>query len=216
MSIEKFKKEVSYIILSITVGMIVTVMVNTIKVYSNDKAQSISNEVLRFHVLANSNSEEDQKLKILVKDKTIEKFKDVISAFKSKEESVKGFEEKLKEIENYAQKVINDEGYSYKIVAEVGKSFFPTKTYGDVTLPKGEYLGLRLIIGNGTGENWWCVMFPPLCYVDEAIEGSRKGIIDDTDLEKILGTENYKIIVEDTLEYRFKFKIVEMFQNIKL
>ncbi len=203
-------KERQYIILSILIGIIITIAVE-LEVYGREMVKEISEEVIRFHVLANSNAEEDQILKLKVKDKVLEKFRGDIEGFKNREDGLEKFNRKTEEIEKYVRTIIEDEGYEYEVKVYVGKSYFPTKIYGDVTLPKGEYTSLKIEIGESVGENWWCIMFPPLCYVDETVD--REEIIKNEELRKIIGDDNYKIITKDSISYVMKFKIIEMFQR---
>ena len=114
-----------------------------------------------------------------------------------------------------AEKVIKENGYNYTVNVQVGKADFPTKYYGDITLPAGTYDALKVQIGEAKGQNWWCVMFPPLCFVDVST-----GIVPDNskqELKQSLDNEEYDLISKtDNNEISFKFKIVELFQNWRL
>ena len=114
-----------------------------------------------------------------------------------------------------AKKVINDNGYDYNVNISIGNFAFPTKNYGDISLPAGYYDALKVEIGNASGQNWWCVMFPPLCFVDIST-----GIVPEDSKETIkdsLHTEEYNLINNaQTADVKFKFKLLEFFQNIKL
>lgn len=128
----------------------------------------IKNEIIRFHVIANSDSLEDQNLKLKVKNKIIEYLYAYLKSSKSIEESRKILTDKMNEVRVISENVIKDNNYNYDIKLELSKENFPDKTYGNILLPQGEYEAFRIIIGNGQGKNWWCVMFPPLCFVDES------------------------------------------------
>ncbi|MBQ9298192.1 MAG: stage II sporulation protein R [Clostridia bacterium] len=177
--------------------------------YVSAVSSNISNNLFRLHVIANSNSDADQNLKYIVRDKVLEY---VNSYYKSttKEELVNNLN--LDAIRKIAQETIYDNGYSYNVSVELGNFKFPTKTYGDISLPAGFYDALRIKIGNAEGKNWWCVMFPPLCFVDVS-----SGIVPDSSkeiLQKNLDSEEFELISESSSEVKFKFKIVELLQNI--
>lgn len=122
--------------------------------------------LLRFHVLANSDLPEDQELKRQVRDKVVQAMIKKYPEAKSLEEAEFIVSKHLDEIEAMAQQVVTDQGSDYKVKAEIGTFSFPTKSYGKFALPAGDYRALRIVIGEGKGSNWWCVLFPPLCFVD--------------------------------------------------
>ena len=176
-----------------------------INTFSNDYKENL----IRFHVLANSDSEEDQALKLKVRDK-------VISYLKPKLEDSESISQSEKIILNICKETIKQNGYNYDVSINLGYSKFPTKQYSSVVLPAGEYKSLKIIIGKGQGKNWWCVMFPPLCFVDE-----QNNVIDketDEKLKKVLTKDEYELIVEKDKKninnLQIKFKIVEVFQKI--
>ena len=110
--------------------------------------------------------------------------------------------------------MIFNNGFNYDVNIEIGNFSFPTKTYGDISLPAGFYDALRVEIGNASGQNWWCVMFPSLCFVDIS-----EGIVPEESKENLqnnLQQENYNLISSDNIEYRLKFKLVELFENAKI
>jgi len=182
--------------------------------YSNAVSKNISDSVFRLHVIANSNSEEDQNLKYAVRDELIKYMNSICENISSKEEAIKIAKEKKEEFYNIAKKVINDNGSDYKINIEIGNFSFPTKNYGDVSLPAGFYDALKVEIGSSSGQNWWCVMFPSLCFVDIS-----EGIVPEESKENLkdnLSQENYNIITSDSLDFKLKFKLVELFENAKI
>ncbi|MFL0245872.1 stage II sporulation protein R [Candidatus Clostridium stratigraminis] len=142
---------------------------------------SIENKIIRFHVIANSDNAEDQALKLKVRDKVLEYIAPKLKTSKSIGESRQILMQNDKDIHEIADKVIKDNGYPYKSVTMLSKENFPVKTYGNITLPQGEYEAYRIIIGNGSGQNWWCVMFPPLCFID-----ITKGEVSYKDTEKAM------------------------------
>ena len=127
----------------------------------------VKDSLIRFHVIANSDTDEDQALKIKVKNKVIEYLYPYLSNSSSIEESRKIIIDNEDKVKQIAQKVIKDNNYSYGVKLELSHENFPEKSYGNIVLPQGNYEAFRIIIGSGQGRNWWCVMFPPLCFVDE-------------------------------------------------
>ena len=154
----------------------------------------IAEEVLRFHVLANSDSEEDQKLKLKVKEAVLQCVRPMLSDAKTKEEAEKIITQNMTEIEIAANEIIAKEGFSYISKGILGKTTFPMKQYGDMVFPAGEYEAFRILIGEAKGKNWWCVMFPTLCFVDETYD-----VITEENKEQfreILSEEEYESLLQ--------------------
>ncbi len=186
----------------------------TVSSYSKTISDNISNSVFRLHVIANSNSEEDQSLKFAVRDSLINYMNSICKNISSKEEAIKIVSENLENFKKIAQDVIKENGFDYVVDLEIGTFDFPTKNYGDIYLPSGFYDALKVKIGNASGRNWWCVMFPSLCFVDMST-----GIVPQEskeDLQNTLNSEEYNLISFNSPEYKFKFKIVELFENAKI
>lgn len=183
--------------------------------YVNAVSSNIADSVFRLHVIANSDSEEDQALKLKVRDELLSYMNTLAKDCSSKEEVVALAKEHQAEFKAIAQKVISDNGFSYPVTIQIGDSNFPTKTYGDISLPAGTYDALRVQIGEAKGKNWWCVMFPPLCFVDVST-----GIVPDDskkEMQESLSDEEYDLISKtDNDEIHFKFKLIEFFQNLRL
>lgn len=183
--------------------------------YVNAVSANISSSVFRLHVIANSDSAEDQNLKYLVRDALIDYMNSVSKNSDSKDEAISIAYQHKSDFYKIAKKVINDNGYDYNVNISIGNFTFPTKNYGDISLPAGYYDALKVEIGNASGQNWWCVMFPPLCFVDIST-----GIVPEDSKETIkdsLHTEEYNLINNaQTADVKFKFKLLEFFQNIKL
>ena len=183
--------------------------------YVDAVSNNIADSVFRLHVIANSDSEEDQKLKLKVRDELLSYMNIISKDSTNKQEAMKIANEHKKEFTQIAEKVIKENGYDYTVNIQVGKADFPTKYYGDITLPAGTYDALKVQIGDAKGQNWWCVMFPPLCFVDVST-----GIVPDNskqELKQSLDDEEYDLISKtDDNEISFKFKIVELFQNWRL
>ena len=154
--------------------------------------EDLAKEVFRFHVLANSDSDEDQALKMQVKEAVIAYMKEEIPDSDSVETTKEWARNHLDAIVNLAKAVIREEGYDYPVIAEVTTCDFPEKTYGDITFPSGRYEALRIEIGEANGQNWWCVLYPNLCFIDavHAVvpeEGKK-------DLKKVLQEDTYEMV----------------------
>ncbi|KXG75212.1 hypothetical protein AN618_19890 [Fervidicola ferrireducens] len=128
--------------------------------------EDLSSKIIRFHVVASGNSPKEQELKLRVRDAVLDALKDDLSKMENIEETRNYIKSHLKNIEMIAKKEVEESGKDYEVKVFFGKFPFPVKTYGFITLPAGEYEALRIIIGKGEGKNWWCILFPPLCFVD--------------------------------------------------
>lgn len=180
--------------------------------YVSAVSNNISNSVFRLHVIANSDSEEDQNLKYIVRDNLIKYMNTLTKDITSKERAIEIAKEHEKDFYDIAIKTIRENGYNYDVKIEIGNSYFPTKHYGDISLPAGYYDALKVEIGESAGQNWWCVMFPTLCFVDMST-----GIVPDESKEKIkenLPEEEYALISRtDNNNLNFKFKLIELFSK---
>lgn len=205
------------------VGLIVFVLmvfVSSIYAYTNSKG--IEDNLLRLHVIANSDSPEDQKLKLDVRDKIIDYFGKNFADCKSKEEMESIVSKDIDNIKKYVEMYLENIGKVCKVQVELGKSIFPTKNYGLFTVPTGEYDALRVILGEGEGKNWWCVLFPPLCMADASVVKEDR-LIDKNNANRLLKQkltpEEYALITSSNSEnmpVKFKFKLVEIFQDSKI
>ena len=188
----------------ILIGLFIGIKNNSVQAAGS--IESVSEKVIRFHVLANSDSKEDQDLKLKVRDAVIEFVSPSLKNSKNIDESreiLLGLQDEVVEL---AEKVIKEEGYDYSVDVELAMTNFPVKTYGNVTLPQGEYEAFRVLIGEAEGQNWWCVMFPPLCFIDMT-KGQISYEQSEEELAKILTEEEFDLITEDedsTIEFRFK------------
>lgn len=182
--------------------------------YANAVSSDIADNVLRLHVIANSNEKEDQALKLKVRDGIITYLNTSSCSFSSKEDVLQYIRENEEQIQSIAKSIIEKNGYSYDVTVQLGNFSFPTKNYGDITLPAGFYDALRVNIGNASGQNWWCVLFPSLCFVDVS-----NGVIPEESketLQKNLGEEDYKVISSDETSFQIKFKLIELFENARM
>ena len=183
--------------------------------YSNAVSSNISTAVFRLHVIANSDSNEDQQLKLKVRDSLLQYMNTLCSNCSTKEEAMLIANNHKNDFQEIAENVIIENNYNYPVKIKINNFYFPTKTYGDISLPAGYYAALRVEIGEAKGKNWWCVMFPSLCFIDIS-----SGVVSSEgkeNLEKNLDSESYEIISESKVspEFKFKFKVLEMFsQNI--
>lgn len=204
----KFKR---FCILSLL--LILYIFVSAIS-YTNAVCMDISDNVFRLHVIANSDSKEDQNLKYIVRDNVLDYVAQISTTASSKEDIINILQNHLTEIEAIALDTIRKNGFDYSVCVEIGNFSFPTKKYGDIILPPGYYDSLKIQIGEATGQNWWCVMFPPLCFVDVT-----SGIVPEESKELLqsnLSEEEYNLISEESTDVKVKFKIVEVLQNFTI
>lgn len=196
------KKMVWYILVSVNVVLLVVMGMQ----YGNRcrLQQSIAGKVLRFHVLANSDSDTDQQLKLKVRDAVGAQMAEMLEDAESLTDCERLVTENIEEIRRTAEEVIARQGYDYTVEAFLQEVSFPVKTYGDYTFPAGEYEALELVIGAGEGHNWWCVMYPNMCFsgtVYEVVDENAK-----TELRKVLSEDEYEeILASGDYEVQFKY-----------
>ncbi len=184
--------------------------------YAEDISTDIANSVFRLHVIANSDSDVDQNLKYIVRDNLLEYMNTLCANCTSKEEAITIANEHLEDFREIALNTIKAQGFDYSVNVSIGNFEFPTKHYGDISLPSGYYDALKVEIGEAKGQNWWCVMFPPLCFVD-----ASSGIVPEEskeDLENSLTDEEFSIVSdnEENPSFKLKFKILEILNNTGL
>lgn len=167
----------------------------------------LADKVVRLHVLANSDSEEDQSLKLRVRDRVLERATELLEQSADRQEAEALLRGNLLELENLAAEEIAAAGYDYPVTAELTDTTFPTREYDGFTLPAGEYLALRIVIGEGAGQNWWCVVFPPLCTTASAD-------VPASALAAGLTQEDVNLITEEP-GYVLKFKTVELWERLR-
>lgn len=165
-------------------SLILVIVMAVVLFYTyEDTPQNQYSGIIRLHVIANSDSEEDQELKLKVRDEIIKKTKSLQES-QSIEDSREYLQTHLKDMEETANKVIEENGKSYKAEANLGIRWIPEKTYGDMYFPAGNYEALNLTLGRGEGQNWWCVLFPPLCLIEEDEEAIKEmGISEEQKIE---------------------------------
>lgn len=178
--------------------------------YASNVSKDLQKSVFRLHVIANSNSIEDQKLKYTVRDNVIQYMETLCNNSNSKEETIDIVSNHLQDFTDIANNTITENGFSYNATVSLGNFEFPTKTYGDISFPSGYYDALKIQLGNATGQNWWCVLYPSLCFIDVT-----SGIVPDNSKENLkenLNEEEYKLISENNnTPIQIKFKFIEFF-----
>lgn len=170
--------------------------------------------ILRFHVRANSDSQEDQALKMAVKEDVVTMLKPLLENCQSVEESKDIIVSNMQSIYTTAVNTVMEQGYDYTIKVYVTEEEFPAKTYGDLTFPEGSYQALRIDIGNARGQNWWCVMYPPLCFVDESttiVSEDGKELLK----ENLTDEEYRQLFTSDSTEKKVELKLLEWLQDMK-
>ncbi len=196
--------------------VLIGVMGTAVTIYSESTVNGISENIVRLHIVAESDSDIDQEIKLKVRDEVMEYLTGKLDLSESIEETVKKINEELPNVEKIARDVLEENGHEGVASAQYGKFSFPTKQYENIELPAGNYNALRITLGSGKGKNWWCVVFPPLCFADSA--NGKISEEADEKLKETLSDDQYSIITstdDDSLPVRFKFKLVEMVQETK-
>ncbi|MHB1392721.1 MAG: stage II sporulation protein R [Clostridia bacterium] len=194
-------------------GILTSIYINT-----DRELADVSDKIIRLHVVANSDSPEDQQLKLQVRDKVIKSMSWRFEGLKDITEVKSIIESSLADIETIAREAIKENGKLYDVKAAFARTDFPTKVYGNLTLPAGSYQALNIVIGEGEGKNWWCVMFPPLCFIDIA-----HGVVPEKtmkELKESLTEEEYRLLLssrtEEEIPVKLRFKIVELAKSMNL
>ena len=165
--------------------------------------ESIAQNIIRFHVRANSDSDSDQQLKLKVKNEVTALLQPMLTNSDSVEQSRNIIAQHMQDIKDTALDTIHNDGYSYDVNVYFERSYFPMKSYADVTFPPGEYEAFRIDIGDADGRNWWCVLYPPLCFVD-AVYGELPKESKEQ-LKNVLTDDEYNAITKVRYKYRFKY-----------
>ena len=206
-------KEAKILALSIALGLVFAVSVAAYTyVYSDTTQRDIADNVIRFHVVAHSDSHADQLIKDIVRQEILAEFEGLLSETYNVKESQQLIASSLPAIQAHAESVVRQLGFDYPVQARIDKAFFPTQVYGDLAFPPGVYEALQITIGDGTGRNWWCLMFPPLCFVDMTSTDAGRQQLADT-----VSDESFRLLTHQdenacsTMEVRFR--VVEWWQN---
>ena len=165
------------------------------------QCESVSEKVLRLHVLANSDSEEDQQLKLKVRDAILAESDELFFTSQNKAEAMENILKNREQIETLAEDTLRQNGCTHPVEIQLAEVYFNTRTYGDVTMPAGYYDALQVKIGVGAGKNWWCVLFPALC-VPSAASVQMEDVLTEEEM-RVLGQSGYDV----------RFKIVELYEN---
>lgn len=183
-------------------GLILSIVFSAL--YFSAQCKTISDSVLRLHILANSDSADDQALKLRVRDEILKKSGELLATASNKEEAEQLTAQQMQAIVDDAQAFVYSQGYDYDVKASLLNMPFNTRIYGDIAMPAGNYDALRITIGEGGGHNWWCVMYPPICLPAAEEKQELSDVLDDGQLQ----------IVENEPQYEIKFKFVEIYESI--
>lgn len=189
--------------ISIAIGLVIAIVCSLVGFGSDCK--DVRNNVVRLHILADSDCDADQRVKLLVRDALLESGAEIFSGTASADNASKSLEKEKAKLIEVAETVLRENGFDYGVTINLEREYYATRTYENYTLPAGEYLSLKVVLGKGEGHNWWCVMFPPLCL--PAASASA-------DIDAILGADGAKLI-QSNPKYEMRFKIVEVFENVK-
>ena len=190
------------LILMLTLSMLFIVL-GFLPVHSEAE---LYDNVLRIHVIANSDSDEDQALKLKVRDAILAYVSPRVIDSSSREDAMRIINDEMDEIEKIAQSTVYNHGYDYDVDVTLTLEEYPTRNYEAMSFPSGEYVSLRVLIGEAEGQNWWCVLFPPLCLSAATEQGSNE----EAFIAVGLNSDQYKIITEsDDVKYQLRFKLLE-------
>lgn len=196
-------KKIRMIEISVALGLVLTLLFSVVSFGLT--CNNIRSEVVRLHILANSDSDIDQNIKLIVRDKLLQSGNELFSGNMAVETAYGILSDNRDTVEAYINNILIEEGFNYTSDVYLVKEYYPTRSYETFTLPAGEYLSLKIILGNGEGHNWWCVMFPPLCLPAAS---------QNTDLNAVFNDECVEIIKYSD-KYEIRFKIVEIFERIR-
>ena len=209
-------KNISKTLRLLSIGLALTLIICVI--YGSIVQDQIADSVVRLHIVANSNSDADQEVKLKIRDAILEYVSEEYPNGATKEEAAKHLKGNLAEIEEIAIDVLKKSGFDHMVSANYGVYSFPTKEYDGLALPAGKYEAVRVELGQAKGENWWCIMFPPLCVADASslkLDEEAMGQLKDG-----LSHENYQLITEinegNSGKIKVKFRIVELVENSKM
>ena len=193
-------------------------IINYAYINTDRELADVADKLVRLHVIANSDSTSDQDLKRLVRDEVIEQMSPKFENLKDVDQVRQVIADNIDLIENIASQVVAENKKTYGAKALVGNFDFPTKAYSNLTLPAGNYQALKIVLGSGEGQNWWCVMFPPLCFIDIA-----HGVVPEQTMEKLkesLNEDEYKLLTsaktDGEMPVKLKFRLVEIAKSMNM
>lgn len=197
----------------LTGGIVLLFLLGVFSVLPIHGEQEIYQSVVRLHVLANSDSQEDQALKLLVRDEVLRISEPLLRACTSRDQAVEILQENSDMLQKAARAVVLENGYDYEISVLLGEEEYPTRSYENCCFPSGTYVSLRICIGNAEGQNWWCVLFPPLCLSAASAKSEQSN--EQAFISVGLTGEQYRVITEtDNVKYRIRFKVLEAVQEL--
>ncbi len=198
-------------VISLISGLVITLVIST---HFNLIETSISSNVIRLHIIAQSNEKNDQALKLKVRDAIINNTKDIFLENKNIKDAKLSIKNNTEFLKSVAKKEIQKNGFDYDVNVTFGKSDFPTKVYNNIILPKGSYDALKIEIGNAKGKNWWCVMFPPMCFTEHST--GQLDIESLNYLKNSLSKEEFKLVSsQKNIPIKIEFKLYELWQSGK-
>lgn len=180
----------------------------TIGMWASVTQSALADEVLRLHVVANSDSDADQAVKLQVRDAILSAATPYLDGVQGQEEAQQALEPHLEELAQAGAQVLREAGMDYPITVSIQDVWFPTREYTDFALPAGTYRSLQVILGAGVGHNWWCVVYPPLCVgsvSEESVETSASGVLSEDQISLISGQDG---------EYVLRFKVLEWWDSL--
>lgn len=210
MSIFKYKafnERKDKILLSVT-AIAISIYMAFSCTYFTASAQAVKNDVVRLHILANSDSESDQTVKLKVRDALLETNASILNDGVTKENAKEHFEKSKEILLKTAKETLNENGFNYDVKITLQEEYFNTRTYGNLTFPAGQYTALKVVLGEGEGKNWWCVMFPPLCIP------AADGLETNENTADYL-TDSGEKIVSGGSKYIVKFKLLEIYEELR-
>ena len=210
MSIFKYKafnERKDKILLSVT-AIAISIYMAFSCTYFTASAGTVKEDVVRLHILANSNSEIDQEVKLKVRDALLETNASILSDSVTKENAKEHFESSKDILLKTAKKTLKENGFNYNVKITLQEEYFNTRSYGNLTFPAGQYTALKIVLGNGEGKNWWCVMFPPLCVP------TADGLETNETTADYL-TKSGEKIVNGGEKYIVKFKFLEIYEELR-
>lgn len=206
------KKYITYLILIITTLLVYSKCTKTANTNYKDLQKDISKKIIRFHVIGNSNTEYDQSLKLHIKNAIVQELEPILYNVDNISSARKIIYKNLPLINHIAKRELIKHNLSYSVKTTMSTRFFPIKQYGDMTLPEGEYESVCVELGNAAGKNWWCVLYPSLCFIDCTYSVLPSESKDK--LSKVLTSDEYNYIINDkTTTIHYKSAIYNFFKN---
>lgn len=189
---------VSFWVLTVTLTFLIGILLDSFSGFQRE-CRALQEDVLRLHILANSDSAEDQAVKLRVRDELLARTDELFNSAASRDGAEALAEAHLAEVEQIAEEVLREQGFDYPVHAEVAELFFDTRVYDGFTMPAGRYHALQITLGEGAGHNWWCVLYPPLCI----------GAASEIEEELSSFTPGERQVLEAEPEYEIRFFLVE-------